>query len=168
MALPESVYRDLFAAQFRGTIEHPVPLGRIDVLTKRNAVEVEPFGRWRVGARQALTYAAQVSRRPAIATYGQLDQMDCLKMIERVGDLMDIFVLAGTSWEQLFPWHIATDQPVAVGSDEDIVAALSWAKLRRKRGWYGPRPSDEELRLTMRRFADAMGELLGDGRPPSV
>jgi hypothetical protein len=68
---PESFYRDLLAAQVGGTTELILPFGRADVVTAGTVYEVEPVIHWRDGVRQVLSYAAQCSRRPALALYGK-------------------------------------------------------------------------------------------------
>jgi hypothetical protein len=66
----ESHYRDLLAKQVDGQVEVRLPFGRADVLTDTTVYEVEPTRRWRLGAAQALQYAAQIPQRGALALYG--------------------------------------------------------------------------------------------------
>jgi hypothetical protein len=81
-SLPESHYRDLLARQLGGQVEVKLTFGRADVVTETHVFEVEPATRWRLGARQALQYAAQVPQRGALAVYG--DSADLLQMFTQI------------------------------------------------------------------------------------
>lgn len=111
----EAVARDIFASQFKGRIEVTLPLGRVDVMTDRHLVEVEPVERWREGARQALAYGqmqrrgsfGRLPRRAALAVYGQIPKDDAWTIYrivsQQVADL-DLFMMAGNKWEEITKW----------------------------------------------------------------
>lgn len=163
MTLPESAYRDLFAAQYRGKIEVRVPLGRIDVLTTDYAVEVEPYGTWRHGARQALGYGEQVRQQAALAIYGDIDWKACPAVHLHLRGLLKLFVLSDTKWCPVTPDFLdAGPRPLA--DDDEILAAIVAAKVPRKRRpnhyWGKPYETPEEVAAAMRRAMEAMDRAL--------
>lgn len=71
----EGPYTAAMARRVNGACEVVIPLGRIDVATNEVAIEVEPVGSWRHGARQVLAYAAQTGQQPALALFGKADYL---------------------------------------------------------------------------------------------
>ena len=123
-ALPESHFRDLFAAQYDGETEVRVPFGRIDVvasipfgsLDRRGsqyflgllAIEVEPVATWQHGVRQALAYAAQLSQmkkpykaKPAIAIYGEIQPAMLRKIKRQTRRLCEVFIFDNARWRHV-------------------------------------------------------------------
>jgi hypothetical protein len=150
MALAERDYRDLLALQFGGQIEVRVPFGRVDVVVdvlglwvqEANgrraipsllAVEVEPFGSWREGVRQALAYAPQVTRgegrqkrkaRPALAIYGEIPAAAARAIKASLTDLhVELFVLDGLVWTPIGRIHGGREW-YRSGPDDAIAAAV--------------------------------------------
>lgn len=111
----ESVYRDLFAAQYGGQIEVKLRMGRADVVAPlpsdfgwyrqfdgatRLVVEVEPLKTWQHGIRQVLAYGAQMKdAAPALAVYGRLTSEKLAQIVRRAEGLCAVFALHGNRWE---------------------------------------------------------------------
>ena len=138
--LPEAAYSDLFALQYKGQREFQVRFGRVDVLTIGYAVEVEAYGSWSEGARQAMAYAHQVNRlcltirkswdgptpepvEPAVAVYGSLAGSDVQHLFRRAGGVLALFVLRGTVWTHI---RSNTDarRAARMGADGDVSDAV--------------------------------------------
>ena len=78
--LPEVHYQKLLQQQFGGYREVKLPFGRPDLVTDNPSYvwEVEPAARWRHGASQVLSYAAQVESSPDLALYGDAQSKEVL------------------------------------------------------------------------------------------
>lgn len=63
----ESFWRDELARQWHGKTEQTVDCGRVDVLTDREAVEVEFQHKWHEGLGQALHYASMTGKKGVLA-----------------------------------------------------------------------------------------------------
>lgn len=98
MSIRESVVRDHFAATFHGCTEVPTDFGRIDVELPTEVVEVEPFASWRHGVRQALAYAQETGKRPAVAVYGSIPASEALAMWRKCSGLVALYILDHHRW----------------------------------------------------------------------
>lgn len=65
-AQPESYYRDLLATELKGTTEHKVEGGRVDIITDLHAIEVKRASDWKHSIGQALWYGLQTNKTPGI------------------------------------------------------------------------------------------------------
>lgn len=102
MAVKESVVRDHFAARYaRAWTEVRTKFGRIDVVTDDFVIEVEPFTTWRHGVRQALAYAQETGKRPALAVYGEMTPSDGARLWDDCSGLVTLFMLNGQRWERI-------------------------------------------------------------------
>lgn len=64
----ESWYQERLAEAMGGVLEYRLPDGtRVDLLTETEAIEVDFAPKWAESIGQALWYAAQTGRRPAVA-----------------------------------------------------------------------------------------------------
>lgn len=71
----EGPYIAALARTVGGACEVVLPVGRADVATNETVFEVEPASQWRIGARQALSYAGQSGLAPALALFGPADYL---------------------------------------------------------------------------------------------
>ena len=55
------------SSQLHGVTEYSIKMGRIDILTKTDAIEVDYFHKWHESIGQALHYSFETKRRPTIA-----------------------------------------------------------------------------------------------------
>lgn len=55
------------SSQLHGVTERSIKMGRIDILTKTDAIEVDYFHKWHESIGQALHYSIETKRRPTIA-----------------------------------------------------------------------------------------------------
>jgi hypothetical protein len=55
------------SSQLHGVTEYSIKMGRIDILTKTDAIEVDYFHKWHESIGQALHYSIETKRRPTIA-----------------------------------------------------------------------------------------------------
>ena len=101
MTIRESLVRDHLNQVLFGRTEYPVPFGRVDILTDRYAVEVEPYESWQHGARQALAYAMQTQRQPLLAVYGSMTTNDIARMSRRCSGMLTLWVLDHDRWKDL-------------------------------------------------------------------
>jgi hypothetical protein len=98
----ESIVRDHFASRYvRARVEVRTTFGRIDVMTDEFVVEVEPFATWRHGVRQALAYAQETGKRPAVAVYGDIDSHSGARMWRDCAGLVTIFMLDHRTWTRV-------------------------------------------------------------------
>lgn len=98
----EAIVRDHFASRYvRAKVEVKTTFGRIDVVTDEFVVEVEPFATWRHGVRQALAYAQETGKKPAIAVYGDIDRYAGAKMWQDCAGLVTIFMLSYRTWTRV-------------------------------------------------------------------
>ena len=63
----EAYWSDALSTRLRGTAEHQVEHGRVDVLTADLAIEVDWFKKYHEGIGQALHYAMETGKQPAVA-----------------------------------------------------------------------------------------------------
>lgn len=63
---PERWYQERVAAALDGKMEAKVENGRVDVLTKTHAIEVEKAAAWKQAIGQALWYALQTEKQAGI------------------------------------------------------------------------------------------------------
>ena len=63
----ESLWRDELARRWHGETEHGIEGGRIDVLTEKEAIEVEFIHKWHEGVGQALHYGSATKRQGVLA-----------------------------------------------------------------------------------------------------
>ena len=88
----ESFWRDELARRWQGRTEQAIEGGRIDVLTDREAVEVEFPHKWHEGIGQALHYASATGKQGVLAViaYAQGEanlhgkSRETLEMIEKI------------------------------------------------------------------------------------
>lgn len=64
---PEAAWRDALAAELKAEHEVPVEGGRIDVMTKTEAIELDWPHKWHEGLGQALHYADATGKKPVLA-----------------------------------------------------------------------------------------------------
>lgn len=86
----ESFWRDELARRWGGRTEQVVNGGRVDVLTDREAVEVEFPGKWHEGLGQVLHYASETGKQGvlAIVVYARSEGNLLLKTRQRL-ELID-------------------------------------------------------------------------------
>lgn len=140
----ESRVRDHFAARYRGRTEVQTDFGRVDVVLPDEVVEVEPFVTWRHGVRQALAYAQETGKRPAVAVYGSIPPQAAERVWERCAGLVGLYLLDRVKWHrigseaQLGRWweappdHLgshAPKRPVMTPEDAPLVDMLA--------AWFG-------------------------------
>lgn len=102
MAIREAVVRDHFANRYvRARVEVRTTFGRIDVETPDMVVEVEPFATWRHGVRQALAYAQETGKRPAVAIYGAMTPAEAARIWDQCGGLVTVFLLDHHRWVRI-------------------------------------------------------------------
>lgn len=75
---PERWYQERVAAAWSGTMEVPVPDGRVDVLTRDHAIEVEFSSKWKEAIGQALWYALQTGRAAGIVLIIERPERDAV------------------------------------------------------------------------------------------
>jgi len=68
----------------RGKLEVPVKYGRIDILTKRYAVEVDRLSKFHEGIGQCLHYAHETNRKPGLAIFVPSPRKKDLKKMKYV------------------------------------------------------------------------------------
>jgi hypothetical protein len=119
---PEHIYRDRLALAVHGKTEVILSCGRIDVLTDTHVYEVKHIRMWKQAMGQALVYAAELGRLPAVALFGpppdapQLESMtaaavslevEMLYLDERgrIGPLLHI-------WKHRATWNVKDYQIV--------------------------------------------------------
>lgn len=99
MSVRESVVRDHFAARYaHPQIEVRTTFGRIDVVADGFAIEVEPFGRWKHGVRQAFAYAKETGLSPAIAIYGDMTPEEATRIYRLCAGKVTVFLLSSRRW----------------------------------------------------------------------
>lgn len=100
--IKEHIVRDHFASRFvRARVEVRTTFGRIDVETPDMVVEVEPFATWRHGVRQALAYAQETGKRPAVAIYGDMTAGEAARIWEQCGGLVIVYLLDHHRWVRI-------------------------------------------------------------------
>ena len=103
----EGPYIASLARLVGGACEVVLPAGRADVANDRCVFEVEPVGSWRVGARQAFSYAGMSGLDPALALFGPSDYLSIyLRIRDRLPGLA-LWAWNGSAWEQLRSRRVA-------------------------------------------------------------
>lgn len=71
------------SSQLHGVTEYSIKMGRIDILTKTDAIEVDYFHKWHESIGQALHYSIETKRRPTIAliSFKTNDNVEYVKTI---------------------------------------------------------------------------------------
>lgn len=115
----ESLWRDELARQWHGETERAIEGGRIDVLTKGEAVEVEFIRKWHEGIGQALHYGSATDRQGVLAIVVSAQGEDKLLAQSRqrlnliegqcVGNGLRMVVLFPSRGEE-FPHHAKKDK----------------------------------------------------------
>lgn len=85
--LPEAYWRDAFNELFaNGVTEVSVENGRADIVNDYYAIEVDSMQKWKESIGQALHYAAETGKRPAVALFddGLADHSDALEAARRI------------------------------------------------------------------------------------
>ncbi len=150
----EAIVRDHFASRYvRAKVEVRTTFGRIDVLTDEFVVEVEPFTTWRHGVRQALAYAQETGKKPAVAVYGDIDPHAGARMWHDCAGLVTIFMLDYRTWTRIRSLTHAMYPKSAPPSDLDPKGPRGPNRRLKRRGY---QPSDEDLRSA----SDALGAAL--------
>ena len=92
----EAIYRDKLAAKSKGKTEVQTPDGRIDILTKREVIEVKSAAAWKHALGQVLAYGKHYpSHQKRLHLYGELSK-DKLAQIKQQCKLYDVTV----TWEK--------------------------------------------------------------------
>jgi hypothetical protein len=104
----EAPYIAALAQHVRGLAEVALPVGRADVATATDVFEVEPFTRWRYGARQALAYAGMSGLRANLALFGAADYVP---LYLRVRDNLPTLTL--WVWHPELRWRKVTNRQEA-------------------------------------------------------
>ena len=98
----ETYWSDALSTHFRGSTEQGVTHGRVDVLTADFAIEVDWFKKFHEGIGQALHYAMESGKQPAVALIVKPDEaplnehmVSKLALIERLTDRhgISLFIL---------------------------------------------------------------------------
>jgi hypothetical protein len=155
MTVREHRVRDHFAARYvRAKTEARMDFGRVDVMTEEFAVEVEPFATWKHGVRQALAYAQESGKRPAVAIYGDITGNEATRVWNQCAGLVTVFLLDGDRWYRIRSAEQAYRQWAAPPDD---LAAKPRPPRRRLRDWNDKRTIDECLRDAAAAMDRAMG-----------
>lgn len=93
MAQPESWYVQEIARHLDGQTEVPVENGRIDIVTKTHAIEVERADHWKHSIGQSLWYALQSNLSPGIVLI--MEDADDWKMGIRLNSTLQFAGLDG-------------------------------------------------------------------------
>lgn len=64
---PEKEWMYALAVQLHGKTEQPIKMGRVDVLTQTDAIEIDWLHKWHESIGQALHYAIETHKQPTIA-----------------------------------------------------------------------------------------------------
>jgi hypothetical protein len=92
----EAEYRDRLAAKLKGKTEVQTPNGRIDVLTKKEVIEVKCAPDWKHGLGQVLAYSKYYpSHQKRLHLYGEITQQK-LRQIKQQCQGHDVTV----TWEK--------------------------------------------------------------------
>ena len=69
--------KTILASQIRGKMEVKCSVGRVDVLTKAEAIEVKHISKWKEALGQAQCYALATGRLPRIHLYTEGESRLC-------------------------------------------------------------------------------------------
>ena len=147
----EAIVRDHFASRYvRAKVEVRTTFGRIDVLTDEFVVEVEPFTTWRHGVRQALAYAQETGKKPAVAVYGDIDMQSGARMWRDCAGLVTIFMLNYRTWTRVRNLEQAMYPKAAPPSDLAPKGPRGPNRRLKRRGY---EPSEDDLFRVNQRVA---------------
>ncbi len=93
----EAWYQERIAAALKGKREAKVENGRVDVLTKTHAIEVERASGWKQAIGQALWYAFQTGKEAGIVLIVEDEKRDRAHAI-RLGSVIDANKLRIKVW----------------------------------------------------------------------
>lgn len=97
----ESDYIEEINKYFDGSRESPVPSGRVDILTKQYAIEVEFADKWKNSIGQSLWYGLQTNKTPGIVLIREEIQQN--RYVIQLGAALDYAGLSGKIKVWIYP-----------------------------------------------------------------